>query len=141
MFRMNWSGKRTSRPSRLPRRIRFAGWASWDFTFHGVQLRAGDAVTAYLSLASRDPHAFENPHVVDIDRKPRHLAFGTGPHTCLGLRLARLEIRIVLEIFLARFRNIRMAEGEQHKFHVGSVFGIDCLPLAWEPVGRDCSDG
>ena len=112
-----------------------------DFTFHGVQMRAGDAVTAYLSLASRDPQAFEKPHVVDIDRKPRHLAFGTGPHTCLGLRLAKLEIRIVLEIFLARFRNIHMAEGEQHKFHVGSVFGIDYLPLEWEPVvGRESAD-
>ena len=105
-----------------------------DFEFHGVKMRAGDAVTTFLSLASRDPLAFDNPHVVDIDRKPRHLAFGTGPHTCLGLRLAKREIRIVLEIFLARFRNIRMAEGERHRFHVGSVFGIDYQPLVWEAV-------
>ena len=106
-----------------------------DFEFHGVKMRAGDAVTTFLSLASRDPLAFENPHVVDIDRKSRHLAFGTGPHTCLGLRLAKREIKIVLEIFLSRFRNIRMAEGEQYRYHVGSVFGIDYLPLEWEPVG------
>lgn len=105
-----------------------------DFEFHGVKMRAGDSVTAFLSLASRDPHAFDDPHVVDIDRTPRHLAFGTGPHTCLGLRLARREIKIVLELFLARFRNIRMAEGKRHRFHVGSVFGIDYLPLEWNPV-------
>ena len=105
-----------------------------DFEFHGVKMRAGDAVTAFLSLASRDPQAFEDPHVVDIDRKPRHIAFGTGPHTCLGLRLAKREIKIVLEIFLARFHNIRMTEGTQYKFHVGSVFGIDHLPLEWDPV-------
>ena len=102
-----------------------------DFEFHGVKMRAGDSVTAFLSLASRDPHAFDDPHVVDIDRKPRHIAFGTGPHTCLGLRLAKREIKIVLEIFLSRFRNIRMAEGKRHRFHVGSVFGIDYLPLEW----------
>jgi cytochrome P450 len=95
-------------------------------------MRAGDAVTAFLSLASRDPQAFEDPHKIDIDRKPRHIAFGTGPHTCLGLRLAKREIKIVLEIFLARFRNIRMTEGQRHTFHVGSVFGIDYLPLSWD---------
>ncbi len=105
-----------------------------DFEFHGVKMRAGDAVTTFLSLASRDPLVFDNPHFVDIDRKPRHLAFGTGPHTCLGLRLAKREIKIVLEIFLARFRNIRMTEGKQHRFHVGSVFGIDYLPLEWDPA-------
>jgi cytochrome P450 len=105
-----------------------------DCEYHGVKMRAGDTVTAFLSLASRDPQAFDNPHVVDIDRKPRHIAFGTGPHTCLGLRLAKREIKIVLEIFLARFRNIRMPAGERHAFHVGSVFGIDRLPLEWEVI-------
>jgi len=103
-----------------------------DFEFHGVKMRAGDAVTTFLSLASRDPQAFENPHSIDIDRSPRHLAFGTGPHTCLGLRLAKREIRIVLEIFLARFAAIRMPAGAAHTFHVGSVFGIDSLPLEWD---------
>ena len=105
-----------------------------DIEFHGVKMRAGDRVNTYFALASRDPDAYLDPHFVDIDRNPRHLAFGTGPHTCLGLRLAKREIKIVLEIFLSRFRNIRMVEGKRHEFHVGSVFGIDYLPLAWEPV-------
>lgn len=105
-----------------------------DLDFHGVKMRAGDRVNTYFALASRDPIAYLDPHTVDIDRNPRHLAFGTGPHTCLGLRLAKREIKIVLEIFLARFRNIRLVEGEKHRFHVGSVFGIDFLPLAWDPV-------
>src|SRR5579862_5419565 len=103
-----------------------------DLEFHGVTMRAGDSVSLYLSLAARDPQAYTDPHRVDIDRGPRHLAFGTGPHTCLGLRLAKREIRIVLEQFLARFRNIRMPAGERHRYHVGSVFGIDYLPLCWE---------
>jgi len=105
-----------------------------DIDFHGVKMRAGDRVTTVLTLASRDPRAYDNPHRVDIDRKPRHIAFGTGPHTCLGLRLAKREIKIVLETFLARFRNIRIPAGERHEYHVGSVFGIDRLPLEWERV-------
>ena len=105
-----------------------------DFEFHGVKMRAGDTVHTFFALASRDPEVYDDPHVIDIDRKPRHLAFGTGPHTCLGLRLAKREIKIVLEVFLSRFRNIRVPEGARHEFHIGSVFGIDHLPLEWDPV-------
>jgi cytochrome P450 len=109
--------------------------AKHDLEFHGVKMRAGDQITALLTLASRDPRAFEEPHKVDIDRDTiRHLAFGTGPHTCIGLRLARREIKIVLETLLPRFRNIRIPAGERHSYHVGSVFGIDRLPLEWDPV-------
>jgi cytochrome P450 len=106
--------------------------ARHDLEFHGVKMRAGDQVTMLLSLASRDPKAYEDPHTIDIERKPRHVAFGTGPHTCLGLRLAKREIRIVLEAFLSRYENIRIPEGASHTYHVGSVFGIDHLPLEWK---------
>ena len=105
-----------------------------DFEFHGVKMRAGDIVQISLPLAARDPEAYEDPHRVDIDRPVRHIAFGTGPHTCLGLRLAKREIRIVLEAMLARFRNIRIPEGEKHEFHTGNVFGIDRLPLEWDRI-------
>jgi cytochrome P450 len=103
-----------------------------DYTFHGVRMRAGDVVQISLPLTSRDPTVYEDPHAIDIDRTVRHVAFGTGPHTCLGLRLAKREIRIVLESFLARFRNIRIPDGLRHEFHTGNVFGIDRLPLAWD---------
>lgn len=105
-----------------------------DLTFHGIDMRAGDIVQISLPLAARDPEAYDDPHRVDIDRPVRHIAFGTGPHTCLGLRLAKREIRIVLEAFLARFRNIRIPDGERHEFHTGNVFGIDRLPLAWDRI-------
>jgi cytochrome P450 len=106
-----------------------------DMDFHGVRLRAGDLVLIALALAGRDPQAYEDPHTVDIDRPVRHVAFGTGPHTCLGLRLAKREIRIVLETFLSKFRRIRMPVGESHRFHTGAVIGIDRLPLEWERTG------
>jgi cytochrome P450 len=107
-----------------------------DFTFHGVSMRRGDTVLLPTYLASRDPRAFENPHVIDIDRRTRNnLSFATGPHTCLGMHLARREIRIVLEELLARLRNIRLPAGEPYEFHTGSVLGIDRLRLVWEPPG------
>jgi cytochrome P450 len=85
-----------------------------------------------LSLANRDPKTFPDPPLVDIDRKPRHLAFGTGTHICLGIHLAKREIRIVVEEFPKRFRNIRMPDGEVYKYHTGRTFGIDHLPLVWD---------
>jgi cytochrome P450 len=99
-----------------------------------VSMRAGDHVLLSLALAGRDPAAYDDPHLVDIDRPVRHIAFGTGPHTCIGLRLAKREIRIVLESLLARFANIRMAEGARIAFHTSNVFGIDHLPLEWDRI-------
>lgn len=107
-----------------------------DLVFHGVQMRAGEWVSARLSLAARDPEAYADPHRIDIDRKPRHIAFGTGPHTCLGVRLAKREIKVVLVTLLSRFRNIRIPAGARHEFHICSVFGIDRLRLQWESAAE-----
>ncbi len=103
-----------------------------DFVFHGVPMRRGEEINMPLSLANRDPKMFPNPHVVDIDRKPRHLALGTGAHTCLGMHLAKRELRIVVEEFLGRFRNIRIRKGETYRYHTGRTFGVDFLPLEWD---------
>jgi cytochrome P450 len=100
-----------------------------DAVFHGVQLKAGEEINMPLALADRDPAAFPNPHVIDIDRKPRHIAFGTGVHNCLGVHLAKRELRLVLEEFLAAFRNIRIKDGETYRYHTGRTFGVDYLPL------------
>ncbi len=105
-----------------------------DYVFHGVQMRAGDEIHMPLALANRDPRVFENPHEVDIARKPRHLAFGTGTHNCLGIHLARRELKIVIEQFLKRFNNIRIKDGETYRYHTGRTFGVDYLPLVWDPV-------
>jgi cytochrome P450 len=136
-----------SNPGEIPRAVeellRAFGAASTgrvvkeDLEFHGVTMRAGDNVHCSLPLASRDPEMYDDPHRVDIDRDTmRHIAFGTGTHTCLGLRLARREIRIVLESLLPRFRNIRIPAGEEYSFHTGSVFGVDRLPLEWERIAE-----
>jgi cytochrome P450 len=103
-----------------------------DMDFHGVRMRQGDYVTLPTYLSARDPQAFPDPHRIDIDRRPRHLAFASGPHICLGMHLARRELKIVLEAFLSRFRSIRLQDGDAYRYHSGPVLGVDYLPLAWE---------
>ena len=107
--------------------------ATRDMDFHGVDVRRGDLVCLPTYIAARDPRAFDDPHRIDIDRQPKVLAFGTGHHTCVGAHLARREIKIVLESFLSRFRNIRIPEGEAYRYHSGAaVVGVDYLPLTWD---------
>ena len=103
-----------------------------DLVFHGVEMREGDSIQLSLPLAGRDPRAFPNPHTVQLDRRPRHLAFGTGSHSCIGLHLGRREIRIVLETFLSRFEEIRIPRGESYAYHTGSVLRGGSPPAGME---------
>jgi len=105
-----------------------------DCDFHGAPLRKGDTVVLPTYVAGRDPAVYENPHLVDIDRKTRNITFATGPHSCLGIHLAKREIRMVIEAFLSRFRNIRIPAGESYEYHSGGVFGVDRLPLEWDLI-------
>ena len=70
----------------------------------GIELPAQARVTMCIGAANRDPAQFPDPDRLDLARTPnRHLAFGFGIHTCAGLNLARLEARIAISRFLARF--------------------------------------
>ena len=76
----------------------------------GVELAAGSFVTIGIGAANRDPSEFADPDRLDIAREPnRHLAFGSGVHVCAGLNVARLEGRIAIGRFLARFPGYRLA--------------------------------
>jgi cytochrome P450 len=69
-----------------------------DTELGGCPMKAGDRVWAPITCANRDPAVFERADEVILDRIPnRHIAFGTGPHRCLGSHLARLELAIALE--------------------------------------------
>lgn len=75
----------------------------------GVELDEGALVTLCIGAANRDPAQFEDPDLLRLDRDPnRHLAFGFGIHQCAGLSLARLEGRIAIGRFLARFPGYRL---------------------------------
>jgi cytochrome P450 len=73
-----------------------------DFEFHGQALKRGELVFPVLAAANFDPAEFEDPGEFKLNRSTnRHLSFGSGPHTCLGLKLARAEVAIALEEILA----------------------------------------
>lgn len=75
----------------------------------GVEVPAGTGVTLCIGAANRDPDQFPDPDRLDVARKPnRHLAFGSGPHTCAGLSLARLEGRIAIGELIRRFPNFAL---------------------------------
>ena len=74
--------------------------------------RAGDVVILGWGAANHDPAAFEAPGEIRLERRPNpHLAFGSGPHTCIGIHLARLEVRVFLEELLAAVPSWRLGPG------------------------------
>jgi hypothetical protein len=76
----------------------------------GVALAAGTSLTLAIGAANRDPERFPQPDVLDVGRTPnRHLAFGAGPHQCIGMNVARLEGRVALGRFIARFPKFALA--------------------------------
>jgi cytochrome P450 len=98
----------------------------------GVTLMPGDYVTVSTPLAGRDPEAYERPDEVRLDREPTHGAFAYGRHRCLGSHIARKELAIMLEEFLAAIPNFRIAPDGDVPMHLGAQMGIDALPLVWE---------
>jgi cytochrome P450 len=76
----------------------------------GASLPVGTSLTLGIGAANRDPARFPRPDVLDVARTPnRHLAFGTGPHQCVGMNVARLEGRVAIGRFLARFPKFALA--------------------------------
>jgi len=77
--------------------------ATSDVELRGQSIRRGDKVTLLYASANRDERAFTDPDRFDIGRNPNHhLAFGFGPHFCLGANLARIELRALLEVMVPR---------------------------------------
>ncbi|WP_404478855.1 cytochrome P450 [Novosphingobium sp. BL-52-GroH] len=97
----------------------------------GVTMMPGDRVAMSTSLAGRDPSEYEAPHVVDLDRKPRQLSFGYGPHVCVGMHLARRELRIAMEEMLATLPEFRLKEGTEMEFRLGGMIQPKAVLLAW----------
>ncbi len=102
----------------------------------GTTVDVGDTVTLCIGAANRDPAFVDNPDVFDIHRplKQNH-SFGTGPHMCLGMHLARLEMRIALEALLDRFPDLRIdPDGDDVHIH-GAVFRSPAaLPVVFTPA-------
>jgi len=104
-----------------------------DVVFEGAPMKAGERALMYDPAADLDPKRFPNPEVYDTNRQDKtHIAFGAGPHRCLGSHLARVEMQIIIEVTLSRLRNIRLDPQHPVRYHGGHIIGPDSLWLLWD---------
>lgn len=101
-----------------------------EVAVNGVTFLPGDKVAMSTTLAGRDPTEFDDPAAVRFDRRPRHVSFGFGPHICVGMHLARREMRIAMEEFLTRIPDFRVQDGHVVRCHLGMIQPVE-LPLVW----------
>ncbi|MEU5846736.1 cytochrome P450 [Saccharopolyspora shandongensis] len=105
-----------------------------DVEIGGVVIPEGEGVVALGSSANRDPEAFDQPDELDLARNARgHVAFGFGPHQCLGQNLARLELQIVFDTLFRRLPGLRLAVPvDDLPFKSdANIFGIYEMPVTW----------
>jgi cytochrome P450 len=102
-----------------------------DCELGGQQLEAGDHAMILIGSANSDDTEFADATGVDLERESnRHLAFGAGPHRCLGSNLARVELRVALEEWHRRIPDYRIAEGTELTYSLGIRQTAE-LPLVW----------
>ena len=103
-----------------------------DTEINGVRIKQFDLVMMPTHLAANDPEAFANPEIVDFARKPRHVSFGYGPHLCIGMHLARREMKIAMEEALAILPRFTIKPGAQIDSFCSGIIGPLTLPLVWD---------
>jgi cholest-4-en-3-one 26-monooxygenase len=116
--------------------IHFRRTATRDVELRGQRIREGGKVVLFYASANRDEEVFPDGHLFDVARTPNeHLAFGTGPHSCLGLNLARLEISILFEEILGRMHDVTLA-GPLRRLRSNFVNGVKSMPVRFTPGPR-----
>ena len=101
-----------------------------DTEFAGRSMRANDWVLLPFPSANRDAEAFEDADKFVIDRqRNRHVAFGLGIHRCLGSNLARMELTVALEEWMARVPEFELADPEGVRWSTGQIRGPRELPV------------
>ncbi|MBQ0850777.1 cytochrome P450 [Streptomyces sp. BH-SS-21] len=106
---------------------------------HGVRIPRGERIHAPLSAGNRDPKYYPDPDEIKFDRAPKpHLAFGVGPHRCVGLHLARVELKIAFTELRRRMPQFDLdpAKPAPHE-HLGLAWGIDDVHLRFAPGERE----
>jgi cytochrome P450 len=104
--------------------------ATQDTELAGKSIAKGDKVVMWYVSANRDEAVFERPNEFRIDRSNarRHLAFGIGEHFCMGSRLAEMQLRVVWEEIMTRFRAVEVAEPPR-RVRSNFVKGYASLPV------------
>jgi cytochrome P450 len=109
--------------------------ATRDTELAGVPIPAGSTVMPMLGAANRDENRYANPDRFDIFRSPEvHASWGHGVHVCLGMHLARLEMRVALNRLLDRLPNLRLDPAGDDPHIRGQVFrSPTSLPVVFDP--------
>ena len=104
-----------------------------DAEFGGWPMREGERLMLFLPGADLDRREFPEPGQFDMKRENNvHIAFGVGPHRCLGSHLARIELQVVYEQVLARLPTFRLDPDRPVVYHGGHIIAIDSLPIRWD---------
>lgn len=106
-----------------------------EVTVAGTTLRPGDRVLLVYGWGNRDATLFENPDELVVGRRNvmQHCTFGKGIHTCIGMHLARMEVRLVLEQVLARLPDYQLSVTTGPQLAGGLMWGFDSLPATFTP--------
>jgi len=109
--------------------------ATEDLELGGVSIPKGAMISLSLGAANRDPARYRDPDAFDIFRDPgQHVSFGDGPHMCLGMHLARLETRVLLNALLDRLPHLRLDPAAEDPHIHGLVFrSPPDLPVQFDP--------
>lgn len=112
--------------------------ATRDTVLHGQKISEGDKLLLLYPSANRDADVFTDPEVFEVTRSPNeHLAFGNGPHFCLGNSLARLEMAVMLEVLLARLPDLEPVSRDEPAYRPANfVSGYESMPVRFTPVPR-----
>ena len=111
-----------------------------DLELRGQQLREGDQVMLFYPSANRDESWFADPDRLDVTRDPNpHLAFGFGPHFCMGASLARLELKIMFTELLRRLPDIELVSDDLHYRASNFISGPETMKVRFTPSPREGS--
>jgi cytochrome P450 len=115
--------------------------AARDAEFRGKNIRAGDRVVLWNLSANRDEEQFAEGEKFYVERTPNdHIAFGYGEHFCLGANLARLEMRVMFEEIMTRFKRLELA-GPVEYLRSNTIAGIKRMPVRFVEHARSSSAG
>ena len=110
----------------------FVRTAAEDTEISGVKIAADDDLCIHFAAANRDPDAFDDPHAFRVDRRSnRHLAFGSGPHACIGQLLAKLEMKALFAELVPRIEQVAL-DGEPEYIRAFWVTGLKKLPIRYK---------
>jgi cytochrome P450 family 142 subfamily A polypeptide 1 len=106
-----------------------------DVEMHGETMHEGDQVILMYPSANRDSAVFDDPDRFDVRRTPNpHVAFGFGPHFCMGASLARLELKVMFSELLRRLPDLHLAGDPLPRRVSNFISGPEAMPVAFTPV-------